>query len=372
MGTEVLLYAYGAVCVGMLIFNVVYGLVLRHRNTTQAQLGGEMYARMRIQFERIRRGDEVEPQHWRYMEKRMSRVGNLISFNRAMEMLQEVGDDDIRAEYLREFQPSVLYLANIYKDREDIQGAYFAYFLTRNRLASRMEIDSVQEIMVGYMVRKSLYCRVGAFQALCDFGSPEMIVNAIRTQDRAGRYLNEKILTEALVSFNGDHDRLLNLLWEEIKSVDSRTALGIMNYIRFKSGEFCPLILPILSEPGWDKELCLSAVRYFGRYPYGPALPYLLDLARSEDGKDWEYTAVAATALGSYRGQDVLEALVALMHSSNWYVRYNAAASLGAIGVEYNDLSGLMGGRDRYAREMMTYQLESRQLSENKEAAVAS
>ena len=52
-----------------------------------------------------------------------------------------------------------------------------------------------------------------------------------------------------------------------------------------------------------------------------------------------------------------MQALMEAMHSGNWYVRYNAAVSLEAHGLSYSDLIELVGGRDRYAREMLTYRL---------------
>ena len=57
------------------------------------------------------------------------------------------------------------------------------------------------------------------------------------------------------------------------------------------------------------------------------------------------------------------------MHSANWYVRYNAASSLEGRDLSYEDLVVHIGGNDRYAREMVTYQMESRKLMEEKERA---
>ena len=58
-------------------------------------------------------------------------------------------------------------------------------------------------------------------------------------------------------------------------------------------------------------------------------------------------------------GEEVTAALSQAMHSANWHVRYNAARSLSARGFRYEDLQGKAGGTDRYAREMLTYRLET-------------
>ena len=50
------------------------------------------------------------------------------------------------------------------------------------------------------------------------------------------------------------------------------------------------------------------------------------------------------------------------MHSSNWHVRYNAACSLEVRELDYSALIEVVGGRDRYAREMMMYRLDTRRM----------
>ena len=57
-----------------------------------------------------------------------------------------------------------------------------------------------------------------------------------------------------------------------------------------------------------------------------------------------------------------MEALKRALHSGNWYVRYAASASLEALDVRYEDMIDIVAGNDRYAREMMTYRLESRRI----------
>ena len=50
------------------------------------------------------------------------------------------------------------------------------------------------------------------------------------------------------------------------------------------------------------------------------------------------------------------------MHSANWYVRFNASASLEAHGLSYEQMLHGTVGEDRYAREMLAYRLEARRL----------
>ena len=52
------------------------------------------------------------------------------------------------------------------------------------------------------------------------------------------------------------------------------------------------------------------------------------------------------------------------MRSANWYVRNNAAASLEAQGLSYEEMFRVLGGDDRYAREMLSYRLEAKRLEQ--------
>ena len=126
-------------------------------------------------------------------------------------------------------------------------------------------------------------------------------------------------------------------------------------------------MLQILLDNSQDKELRFSAIRYFGRYPDPAARPALLEFVRDPDILRWEFAAISASSLARYPGQEVVDALMRAMHSPNWYVRFNASASLEAQGVSYEEMLRAVGS-DRYAREMLTYRLESRRL-EGLEAA---
>ena len=133
---------------------------------------------------------------------------------------------------------------------------------------------------------------------------------------------------------------------------------AVLDYIRFQSGNYCDRMLEILRDERRDKELRLSAIRYFGRYPDPSARPLLLGFLQDRDPTRWEFSAISASALAAYPGQDVVDGLLQAMHSPHWHVRRNASASLEAHGLTYEEMLQILAGEDRYAREMLTYQLE--------------
>lgn len=371
MGSEVLLYGYGMVCLAMLAFNIIYNISLKSRDR-RLEHRSEMLARLvREQLDRLRDGQELSRGHMCYLGRKLSHVNNLIAFDRIVEeqLTGRERQEEAVTDYCRQLQPVILQLAMVYRDRENTQAAYFAYFLSRHRMNRFMSMDVLQDVMVDYMKKDSFYCKLNALNALYQFGHPENIVKAVALLDRSGGFFHEKVLTDGLLSYSGDQEELTSLLWKRYDRFGVRTKLAILNYVRFRSGDYCERFYQILTDPEEDKELRLSAIRYFGRHVYEPAKKNLLEFATDPDQTRWEYAAVSVTSLGAYGGKDVFDVLKDAMYSSNWYVRKNAAASLKRLGVNYSDMLEVMEGGDRYAREMMLYRLGVQRMDEERQGA---
>lgn len=363
MGSELLLYAYGAVCLSMIVFNIVYNIILNRRDRRLARISGNMEHEFHRQLENIRCRGEIDEAYMDSLIRRLSRVNQLMAFDQMLdESLEKEEDSEAVGKYLEQLHPVFIQLADIYQDRENVQAAYFAYFLSKHKPKVHMAIDVVQDIMVEYMRKDNFYCRVNALAALYAFGSPESVAEAVRLQDRSGNFFHEKVLTDGLLSYTGNHDRLIDLLWADYKKFSIRTQLSVLNYIRYRSGHYKKEMYQIMTDNFVDKELRLAAIRYFGKYIFPPARDDLIRFAIDKDPMNWEYAAISISALGRYQGKSVMETLFEAIHSSNWYIRYNASSSLEAHGLDYNNLLEIVGGQDRYAREIMMYRLDTRRL----------
>lgn len=362
MKIETLIYIYGAVCLSMIGFNILYSLLLKRHEPHLKRRCQNIYDRIETQLNNIREGGSVEQTHLDYLERRMSRINNLIAFDRVLGSLCDDTQDDAAERYLFQIRPAILYLAVLYYRRDSMQTAYFSFFLTRYITQRQMPIDSIQDILLDYVKKDSLYCSVNALQALYTFGNADHIIAALKIQDEGRTFVHEKILTEGLLTFTGDHNDLIKLLWQDFDSFSEHMQLAILNYIRFKSDGYQEEMFAIMQDKTREKELRLAAIRYFGRYYYEPAIEPLLALAQDRDLANWEYANVSISSLMRYKGDRVIEALKQALHSSNWYIRQSASVSLEAHGVDYSSMMDVIAGNDRYAREMMTYRLESQRL----------
>ena len=375
MGAEVLLYGYGLVCLSMLAFNLLYSLHLRSDDRRRRRRTEGLRRRVDAQLERLRETrvgapPPVQVSHLTWTSRCLARVNYLLAFDRLLD--EQDQSDSAFQEYIRQLQPVLLYLATVYLRREETQAAYYCHFLARHQLQRHMEMDQIQQVVLSFLRRDSLYCKVNALKALCSFGSPDILADALQELSREeSAQLHEKVVTEALLTYTGDRAALIELLWARFDRFSLRLQRPALDHIRLCRRAWGRPMAQILRDPARNKELRFSAIRYFGRYPDEGARQLLLDFVRDRDPLRWEYAAISASALARYPGQEVVDALLRAMHSPNWYVRYNASTSLEAHGLTYEEMLEVLAGDDRYAREMLSYRLESRRLEEQAAAAAA-
>ncbi len=362
MRVESIIYIYGAVCVSMIVFNIVYNIILKQSESSLKKRCERIKKQIEVQFDYIKTNGSIEQNHLHYMEHSLSRVSNLIAFERVIKDAINNGHEEEVNKYIGQMHSVSLYLAMVYSRRENMQAGYFTYFLSNYAVKKQMPIDSLQDILLSYVKKDNLYCRINALSALYNIGNIEHIISALKIQDDGVIYLNQKILTEGLLSYTGNYHKLIESLWKNFDSFSEHTKLAVLNYIRFKTGDYKEKMLEIMLNKNAEKEIRLSAIRYFGKYYYEPSLKYILDFVYNDDPSMWEYATVAVSSLEKYSGDEVIKALKKAIQSPNWYIRYQAAQSLDAHNLNYNALFDIINGSDRYAREMMTYRLESGKL----------
>ena len=151
MGSEVLLYGYGFICLSMIVFNLVYGLVMRGSDAQRTRRSRQFEELVNGQLYRISQGQPPDHHHIRLLRRRLGRVNNLRAFDQTLDQcLADGGGETVRA-YLAQIQPVILHLTMVYRKRENLQAAYFAWFLNRHRLNKYMQMDTVQDVLVDYM-----------------------------------------------------------------------------------------------------------------------------------------------------------------------------------------------------------------------------
>lgn len=359
MKIEILVYAYLAVCVAMIGFNTVCIFIFRWKDKRLDRYSEKF---IRIVRRAIEDGS-VDEEHSKYMLRKLKRTGNFMAFDRTLEELF-AHDSDSVIGYLHQLSPVFVSLTLEYQKKGNIQAAYFAYIINKYKLFQNDPSDIVIDTMMDLVRTSSLYVRENALQAIYSTGSEEHVMEALWVLNESLYYHHSKMITDGLLGFTGDRAKLDALLWQYFDRFTIFMQEAILNYFRFSTSGHKEKILQLLQSGHLDDELAFSCIRYFGKYRYEPAYPLLIHFAENSRKEQWEYAAIAASALAAYPGDRTIGILKKLLQNANWFVRYNASQSLMQLGLYYTDLIDIFEGHDRYAGEIMRYRFDQKKMYE--------
>ncbi len=357
MKVEILIYGYLAVCVAMIIFNIVCIFLFRHNDNQIVLYSNEFKNRI---TRHIKSGT-VDDGHAQYLAKKLRRARNLMAFDVTLGELDAEYHDEIKS-YIREMTPVFVELTRLYSHKNEIQAAYFPYIIEKYRLFDSENAGVIIDSLYELIKSPSLYSRENALHAVYSIGNSKYVIRALEIVNGNEFYHNKKLITDGLLSFTGDKSELNSLIWEKMDefSVEMQTAL--MDYIRFCGGDYDNEMLKRLKSDEYDREIRFSAIRYFGKYHCDDAYEQLVKFVSANDEGNWEYEAIGAFALANYPCERTVDVLKSKLGSRVWYVRFNASQSLERLGLEYADLLDVFDGDDRYAGEMMRYRLDRKKL----------
>lgn len=365
MSVETLIYAYLAICSSMIVFNIVciYVFYRKDMNLKKRSRHFEEEVRKEIELENVR--DE----HKAYLMKKLIKVNYLMAFDEMLEaMIQE--EEKKTKQYIESLSSVFIYLTEEYHKKNQLQAAYFPYLINKYHLFRNQHHEVVADVLLELVKEENLYCRENALQALYSIGNSAEIIKALKIINSNTYYHNQKLITDGLLEFAGDHHELADKLWPLIDRFRIDLRLAILNYFRFHSGEYKEKMLALMLEQNQDPEVVYSCIRYFGKYHYELAYPYLLEYAKNKDEKYWEKIAITCSALAIYPKEETIEILKEKLCSRNWYVRSNASKSLELLGLTYVDLIDIFEGKDRYAAEILRYRFDQKKMIEKEKNRV--
>ena len=356
MKVEYLIFFYMAVSILMGAFEFVFLFYEQCRDRLFERKSKRMAAVLGREIEV--NADFPTDEHKRSIRKKMRRLSGLESFDLSMEKLRQ--DDPEKSErYLLGVTGVFEYLVRYFSTKSDLHKAYFAY-IVRRWYAPRPASDNMVSTLLRYVGEGSLYARQNSLEALAQIGTPKALVEALVMLENYVDFHHPKLVTETAMAFQGSTEELAAELERRFTEFRPQMQAAIINYMRRRGRGDPELYLRLLKDEGGNAEVRLACVRYFMRYPDPRVAAVLRSMATSEDAGIWEYSAVAATALGSYVDDETLGVLISCLSSPLWYVRFNAAKTLydAGLSLEGPRLAPIMAGGDRYAKDMLRYRWE--------------
>jgi hypothetical protein len=354
INVEEVVYIYIGVCISMLIFNV-FIIFYRKAQYKKFKIRTQDISRLvNQQLDHIVRNEPLEQEVQIRLSNMLSNTNKLMAFHEAIEEASK-RDDSVVQEYLIMSRQVFETLAVKYMQQDNMKKAYFAYLMSKYKVCQNLEQNVIIDAMLELIVTKSAYCRENALKALYSFGNEKNVLSALILINEKHIFHHEKLLTDGLLSFEGDKKLLGDLLWKHFDQFHSEIQVSIVKYMHAVSDQYKEEFYSLLMKKETNKEVTIALIRYFWKYDYEPAQK-LLYRKLTEEVHDWEIIAISASAIRTYPCRETVEALKKALHHSNWYVRYNAAESLNSLHKDYNELASIYNGTDRFARDMLLYQ----------------
>lgn len=369
MKIEVMIYVYLIICVGMSVFNVASAILSRSRDKKLFRVSKGFEESILNEINNLEKNGDIHDRHKSYLSKKLRRIGNMRAFDMALES-KYAENPELVKEYLHCLSGVFISLAIDYFKKDSIESAYFPYIIKKYRILSNRPFDAMLDMLYSLLHEPSIYCRENAMQAIYTVGDPSCVITALKIADNNDRFYHSKLLTDGLLNFDGDKERLNAALWDAFDQFSVTMQVTLLNYFRFSSGSSCEQMLKLMNDEERDDEIRFACIRYFGKYRYDEAYDYLLAYADCWNEARWEYSAIASSALGAYPDAKTAEVLKANLYHKNWYIRFNASQSLERIGWTYLDLIDIVEGNDRYASEILRYRFEVRDIIEKEAKAI--
>jgi len=359
MKIEIMIYVYIAICISMIAFNIVYVFVLKHREKALVTNSARLEKVIIEQFDIIKNGEEVSESHKKFLRKYLERTSGITAFDKALENVFKT-EPQMCEKYLMQTYSVFEYLTHKYISKDTIKIAYIPCILQKYNILKHDEYGKLTDILLELLRSLNIYCRENTLKALYSMQRPDVVVSSLKIIDKNLSFHHPKLICDGLLAYKGDKEKLKEKFFESFDAYSVDMQLNILNYFRFGNIRCDEEMLELLTNEKADRELRFSAIRYFEKFPNSDAEGVIQIIAENTKGRAWEYQAIASSALKSYPGDVTFRILVANLSSSNWYVRQNSAISLERQGYTYHDLISVFDGNDRYAREIMRYRLDKR------------
>lgn len=250
--------------------------------------------------------------------------------------------------YMTNFEDVILGYIKKSKRRDDTIKSYCAVLLGEYKL-NNFEVNNFLSNCIN---TKSIYLRVSSLKSISKIGNLNNFIESLVYISDEDKYINNKILIDILGQFGGDKNLLNKKLMNDFSLFNENIQKTIVEH--FKNNKIIIVkdsMLDILKDESCDKEVRISAIKYFSTVKYESAKNQVIKILKEYD---WEYRAICASALGNYKDEESIDALLKSIGDKNWHVRYNSAISLLRFEEDYI-IDMVIKKDDKYSKDILLY-----------------
>lgn len=343
----------------MILFTIFYQRYLKRkqsRSSRESRLWSDFFDTQVL-------GDQAisEDNLNKYIYKRLRHIDEMVVFVSVIyEYLNNNQPEHSQAieQFTQQIYPSWLKLGKYYLRKNNMQKAYFAYASSQLPFKPLVNDSSELELLLlDILQSRSVYCKYQAFNALYQLGQIDSVVKGVSLQVKTkGLKLHHKLITDGLLTFNGDKEQLTLALFHQFDQLDTAYQTSLIDYARLAGqNNLDESLIPLLKNQQTHTDVICSTLRYYQQNPSQLAYPYIIEWADKRTNPNWESVAVATTTLTSYPGEETTDILLQNINSREWYVRRNAAQAIQKLNMSREILDSILSGDDQYAKEQLIY-----------------
>lgn len=337
----------------IILCSVVYMLgkeILEQRNEKKIKKLNETFGvEVKRQIESFKLNNKLSKMDIDYIKSKISSTNYFTVFNEII--IKSNKDEEDKActkKYVLYFEEEILKVVRKYGKKDDTKRTFIVNLLGEYRLNTY----EINEFLFNCLNTKSIYLRVETLKTFSKIGNTTNFLKSLAFISDENQYVNGKILIDILDIFNGDLETLDKALLLKFDTFNNHIQKDIIEHFRNRKVELVKdKIIDILKDESLDKEVRISAMKYFSKIHYNNAK---VEIKKLLNHKEWEYRAISASTLGKYKEEEVIESLLGSITDYNWYVRYNSAISLLSFN-EANIINKVIEKNDKYSIDILLY-----------------
>ena len=202
-----------AICICLLLFNLVYfarDFFKRKRDPEMVRKYMNKLCEM-LETSGVEKISQKEEKFW---TRKLSKSSGLILFQQAVEELEAKGKQEDIEKWVRNNRDLFYKLSSAYMKKRGMEKALMAYIIEQHHLCGPGARDPFALQMEWLVSDHSIYCRENALYALYAGGQPEHVIKAYHILTRMRIEHSSKMVTDGLLSFQGDRELLAEELWK--------------------------------------------------------------------------------------------------------------------------------------------------------------
>ena len=353
MTVNTLLYFYLFICFVLFLYDVIYIFKSSHEAKWHKKKVIVWHRYLFKEFQCIK-DDHIQDKTLSYIKRKLVKSRELLAYIDALELLK---DQEAYQHYLQLSLPLYQYLVIEYKKKDNLNKTLFAHTIANYSLPLQGNKTLLTEVLLTYLDNSNLNCREKVFHALFRLGDLNAIENALSRLNDEQLFHHEKLLSDGLLCFQGNHDELIQRLWSHYERWNEQIMIAIIHYITRVSGHYQQMFLPLLKDQKTNIEIKIAILRYFRKYPCQDVLETIYEIL-DDSQSDVSLIIVSVFVLDQYKNLKSIRYLKKALRHQNWYVRYNAAHSLVSYQLDREAYQDVFEGQDDFARDILNYMFE--------------